>query len=73
MASKSKQFRVRVKGSQPIHEDGNTYEPARKTWDAQGNLKVIPAQEFVIDEERLAAVGPDVLEVVGEVPTEKAK
>lgn len=56
---------VRVKGNQPIAENGAVYQPARKVPNKSGGLDTVAADTFALSPERAAALG-DVVEILPE-------
>lgn len=60
---KGKKVRVRVSGTQPLHENGNVYQPAH-TKKVNGDNVKVPAEEFETTPDRAAALG-DAVEVIG--------
>lgn len=62
--AKPKLVKVRVKGKQPVGENGEIYHPARQVPNGAGGLKEIPADTFEVTEERAEALG-EYVELVG--------
>lgn len=52
--------KVRVKGTQPLHEAGVIYNPETKKPNKAGGLDTVPADVFEVTEERLEALGDSV-------------